>query len=291
MEHKISKHQAKQQGVALIQALILAALLALMAMQFTLSSRQQVASAQLFSDRVLAELELRSLKNELLFALFTITTNDTLSEQWASNAISQKWNFYGEPFSPRMNTHIQLQDTSGLVNIYLSGGGEPLRQFLNVSGVAPEVSTLVQHQLSEWQGGRFVLPGATGRSHVRGDFLRHEQELSFAAPALKHSEQIAPYLSRLLNVYHNPYFAPEAVLRSYLADEVVSEVIQRRKNNSLSQREFTELTRIFEDEETSFQFSRKLKVKLEVAVGKAVAREQAVWYIRPQRIVPLTPLQ
>lgn len=284
-------HSRKQQGVALVQALILSALLALMAVQFTLSSRQQIASAQLFSDRVRAELELRTLKSELLFALFTVTKNDMLSEQWAENSIAKSWNFHGQAFSPRRNTRIRLQDTAGLVNIYLSSGGELLSQFLAASGIPEETARLVQYQLAEWQGKPTNTPGAVQRTQVRDDFLRHKHELSYAAPALANADHITPYLGHLLNVFHNPFLAPEPVLRAYLGEDIVQEIVQRRKNGRLTRHEFTALTQIYEDDSHSFQFSRKLKVELEVTVGNAVAREQALWYIRPQQMLPLAPLQ
>ena len=68
---KRTEMRAVAKGVALVQVLFIAAILSLMALYFTQTSRQQINIASDLQDKVHAELLLTTWQNELLYALLT----------------------------------------------------------------------------------------------------------------------------------------------------------------------------------------------------------------------------
>jgi general secretion pathway protein K len=284
MKHKI----ANQTGVALIQVLLLVVLLMLMSLHFSLSSKQYVNQAISLQDKVTAEVQLKTLESEVLFALMTQSRNDISFEQAEKNAVSTAWNFYGEVFEPFSNTNVSIQDMNGLLSLYGNLNNETLEQLLIQLGQTSAQARKIVANINRWQG--LEEPGLTGNSdrQMRKDFLMNVTEL-------KHLESIddalykklAPLVTNYSALVFNPMTAPIELLRGQLNNDVIEEINTLRKSNLLTRTRFIEMTQIQEDDTITFSPGRKLKLSLKVEYGSAIAKKTEVFDIRPESPLPL----
>jgi general secretion pathway protein K len=109
--------QSFQKGIALIQVLLLSAILSMMALHFTLSSRQQVNIANDLQDKIQAEVEMRTLESEVLFSLLTLSRNELKKSERQNNPIAVNWNFFGKPFKVGSNATVSFQDVNGMLSV------------------------------------------------------------------------------------------------------------------------------------------------------------------------------
>jgi general secretion pathway protein K len=284
MKHKI----ANQTGVALIQVLLLVVLLMLMSLHFSLSSKQYVNQAISLQDKVTAEVQLKTLESEVLFALMTQSRNDISFEQAEKNAVSTAWNFYGEVFEPFSNTNVSIQDMNGLLSLYGNLNNETLEQLLIQLGQTSAQARKIVANINRWQG--LEERGLTGNSdrQMRKDFLMNVTEL-------KHLESIddalykklAPLVTNYSALVFNPMAAPIELLRGQLNNDVIEEINTLRKSNLLTRTRFIEMTQIQEEDTITFSPGRKLKLSLKVEYGSAIAKKTEVFDIRPESPLPL----
>lgn len=108
----------RQSGVALLQVLLLSAIISLLAIRFTHTARDQISIANQFESRVKAELTAYSAINDIIFV--------AISESFERRAIGQSsnseplinranLNFYGEPVIVSDGLAVTLQDLNGLL--------------------------------------------------------------------------------------------------------------------------------------------------------------------------------
>ena len=284
MKHKFTN----QEGVALIQVLLLVILLMLMSLHFSLSSKQYVNQAISLQDKVTAELQLKTLESEVLFALMTQSRNDISLEEGQDNAISATWNFYGEVFEPFANNKVAIQDMNGLLSVYGNINNEILEKILIQLGQSSAQARQIVSNLNRWQGlEEFGLTGNVD-GQLREDFLMHITEL-------KHIEgiddalykKLTPLVTNYLVLVFNPMTAPVELLQGQVSKEVLEEIISLRKTNSLSRTRFIEMTQIQEDDTITFSPGSKLKLRFEVKHGSAVAKKSEIFDIRPESPLPL----
>ncbi|MFT5755301.1 MAG: general secretion pathway protein K [Alteromonadaceae bacterium] len=83
LQHRIKQHRIKQHGIALIQILIIVAILSTVALYVSKSAKQQVQMAQWAVDRTQANVNLHSAQVDVLFEILTNT--------WQQNTIASNW--------------------------------------------------------------------------------------------------------------------------------------------------------------------------------------------------------
>ena len=86
----------RDQGIALIQVLLVTGIIALLMLQMGLTAREQVARAQALVDRAEVQLAAQSRESALLYTLLTellVRVPDSEIPYVAA------WNFHGEPFT------------------------------------------------------------------------------------------------------------------------------------------------------------------------------------------------
>jgi len=283
------KHRtANQTGVALIQVLLLVILLMLMSLHFSLSSKQYVNQAIGLQDKMTAQVQLKTLESEVLFALMTQSRNDVSLEPTQNNAVSTAWNFYGEEFEPFSNTKVTIQDMNGLLSLYGNLNNETLEQLLIQLGQTSAQARQIVANINRWQGlEERSLTGNVNRQ-MREDFLMNITEL-------KHIEgvdealynKLAPLVTNYSALVFNPMTAPMELLQGQLNNEVLEEITSLRKSKSLSRTRFIEMTQIQEDDTITFSPGRKLKLSLVVEYGSAIAKKTEIFDIRPESPLPL----
>lgn len=141
-----------QSGVALIQVLLICAILLLFVVQLSKESRDQVKTALHFKERALAEVEIQSTLNKVQFALLT---RDSSAKSVAIDGAPIP--FHGEEVLIDGGLKVSLQDEAGLLS--LPYGAEYLKRL-------PEFNAQQIEQLLLWQGTSHLASGPTNRSGV-----------------------------------------------------------------------------------------------------------------------------
>lgn len=279
----------QQSGVALIQVLLLTTLLLMMALHFTLSSAQQVDIASSLDDKLQAELKLRTVENELLFALLTLPKSEGFAEITKAHPIGKIWNFHGGTFYPIDDVSVQLQDLNGLVSLYGMRQREYLVPIFSGLGFTELQIRQIFDSLQKWQSERpqFGRPDA-----LRHNFLPHLSELKFLHPmTVGQYAKAEKLLTTFPTFQFNPRNAPDELLL-LLYPAIAQPLIKLRKSSTLSANRFIQLARISDDDETlTFTTSDTFHVTLEARHGQAVAKKSFICYIRDQSRTPLTWIQ
>jgi general secretion pathway protein K len=284
MKHRLFN----QTGVALIQVLLLVILLMLMSLHFSLTSKQYVNQAISLQDKATAEVQLKTLESEVLFALMTQSRNDVTLESAQTNAVSRTWNFYGEVFEPFPNTKVSIQDMNGLLSVYGNINNETLERLLVQLGKTKEQAREIVFNINQWQGLEELNFSNNLDGQVREDFLMNVNELKHIAgidEALY--KKLAPLVSNYSTLLFNPMTAPAELLRGQISNDVIEEINTLRRSNSLSRTRFIEMTQIQEDDTITFSPGSKLKLSLVVEYGSAIAKKTEICVISPETPLPL----
>jgi general secretion pathway protein K len=275
-------------GVALVQVLFITAILSLMALHFTLTSRQQVDIAATLQDKVAAELQLVSWKSELLFALLTApTVADAVSLQ-PDNDMTKSWNFHGKAFTPAENVTMHIQDIEGLLSISSVGKKAQLQSVLSYLQLDAETTQRVVADLEQQQG----LPSSAYRPSPqpvgRNMFIQSITELkSFSGVTPAIYDKLSKVVTRLPVVRTNPLHVPDMLLQALLPTEIADQVVMLRQNGELTAARYSRLVGIVDYENYSFVRGERLLVQIEVSYGTAVAKQYFICYIRPENQFPL----
>lgn len=287
-----TKLNSFQQGVALIQVLLLTAILSMMALQFTLSSRQQVAIATDLQNKMEAEIKLRTLESRLLFTLLTLSKNDADSALQQEDEIGRVWNFYGKPFAVLDDATASIQDVNGLLSVYGVSNSQELKQYLTFLGKQPQEANTIISNLHYWQGFERDPFTTMSGSQVRGNYLLSVGELrSIDGIDNELYRQLSPVITTLQNLLFNPLTAPLPLLQAKLSTEIYTEVASLRREGKLTRQRFSELTQIEEGDSITFVPGRRLQIELTVTVGTSVAKRRFIAYLRPENRFPIVWFQ
>ena len=105
------KCKAAQKGIALIQVLLLTAILSVLVLYITHTARQKVVIATYADEKVQAYVQLENLKNRILFHLLTSDMQSAMEyKPMGSSQIINHWNLYGEPF--KITDKVTVSDGS-----------------------------------------------------------------------------------------------------------------------------------------------------------------------------------
>lgn len=219
----------QQQGIALFQVLLIAAMLAVMLFALQQHSDKQVALAYAVQQRTSVILEAETLQSQLELAILTQNTQS-----------QNGWNLHNAPFSMGDFT-VTIQDFSGLYSISSLGNGHLTPLFI-VLGMPEDQANSVVTALAQWQ--QKVQPGITavkGR-HAPIQSLVELLQIPGITPAFY--QQLAPLVTLYQRPFFNPMHAPEAILKALLQPELAQQVVQLRQQGQLTQNAFWRLTGI-----------------------------------------------
>ncbi|GIU46059.1 type II secretion system protein GspK [Shewanella algidipiscicola] len=276
----------------MIQVLLLTAILSMMALQFTLSSRQQVTIATDLQHKIQAEVKLRTLESRLLFALLTISKNDVDRALQQQDEIGRLWNFYGKPFTVSDGATVSIQDINGLLSVYGVHNSSQLQQLLQFLGKQPQEAQTIASNLQYWQGYESNQFTTMNGSVVRGEHILSVGELrNVDGIDDKLYQQLSPLVTTLQQLMFNPMTAPLPLLQAKLTPEIAMEVDKLRREGRLTRQRFSELTQIEEGDTIIFAPGRRLQIELTASVGTAVAKRRFIAYLRPENRFPVVWFQ
>ncbi|XQW85903.1 hypothetical protein ACOYR1_03940 [Thalassotalea piscium] len=273
----------KQRGIALIQVLLIVAILSILALYLTKTARDQVKIAQWFDDKSTALVNLHSAESELLFSLLTETKTST------SGKIPSKWNFYNKPFNLSPSVQILMQDQAGLLSVHF-----PDKNLLDklVGGLSNNKGIKFSDLLLDWQD-LDQKPRINGleNSSTRNGKIPHLQDLI-------HLNNISPAVYKLLQKnmsiyrsgYYNPMNSPIELLRVLTNDEIAQRVVQLRDSKELNKNKFRELTGLKESENMFFYPSNNIAIKIISTIGESRVEKEIVVSLTSYAKLDTTPV-
>ncbi|WP_328255632.1 hypothetical protein [Pseudoalteromonas sp. APAL1] len=271
----------KQRGIALVQVLLIVAVVSILALYFTQSARQQVKNATMMVDKAQALVELNNAEASILFSLLTEKLTP-MAIPPINNPLITYWNFHGEPFKTTNNVEVQLQDLRGLLNIHYPDKTR-LKRLLTYSGLNDYDAQLAMLQIIAWQN----LEG-------RSDYINHDVVARYAAihdiEELSHLGLQPAQLKVLANNTtqykkgaFNPMNSPDTLLYALLSEDVAKYVIMQRRANRLTVNDFVRATGISESGDIILYPSNLFKITLTAKVGEAVVTKTTYYHLQPTK--------
>lgn len=235
----------KEQGVALFQTLLIAAMLALIAIGFSQRTQDHVHQAQRLEDRTRAMLLAHSAMQDALFVLLTESEPPPEAKPCGegdgnNTAPERGFNRYGAPFCLEGGAKVIIQDLSGLLPVAYPD--HPLwPRFLQEVGLDEDEARAVLGTLRDFQDRdqRSYIPGtmepgalSSGRPYpnalaqrasLLGDLFpdKDEHELVKSLAHIKGQAEV------------NPLLAPDVLLRTLFGEELGLTVSNQRRKGAL----------------------------------------------------------
>jgi len=276
----------RQRGVALVQVLLVTAIIILLVMQLSLTAAEQVRRAQALQDRSEAALYLHSREVALFY---TLLTESLLPSPGSGNLYAASWNFHGEPFVVD-GLEITLQDQSGLMRFPVSGVTD-FEKLLTVLGLGPTRARENAEGLAHWLGIRLAGGGRPGDAMMRGgrgDAMQYFGELRLLAGM---DEPLYGKLAELMTLYptpgFNPLTAPAPLLRMRMPESTFGAVLDARRKGELDQNRLWQLARIGADESILPFTGPGIGIRIAGEYRGVALRRQLIVGVQPYRAQPL----
>jgi general secretion pathway protein K len=298
----VSVYGSRQSGVALLQVLLIATIISVLAIRFTETARNQLDIASKFEDRIRAQLLTKSVINEVVFTELsdTVETLITTEKQSADfQYYSEKINYWGEPFSWGENITISMQDLNGLAPQRYSG--HPVwRRLLVFQGLPSadvnrylgELGDIQDPDRRSWMFGD-IEPDKTrsGHAYLNG-YAQSDMVLRWV---FSDSPQL---LQKLLDVSHvrapfrmNILHSPAYLIRALFDPEIANTLIRARSENTQHRLQLSQLIPSdFTPESISRYTSGDQKITVVAKVGNTLWQDSNILKLSPRAAIPYSIL-
>lgn len=275
----------KQRGIALIQILLITAILTVFALYLTQSARQQAKVAFLAKDRALAEVINHSTHSQIMFELLT-TENSMLTRTDTTDAIASRWNFYGKPFLVKEYANVSIQDQAGLLNLqYLYA--KKFSQLLIKNGIELSRVDQIVDRLLDWQDAD-IMPRANGAENSKSIGRNRNGKIADITE-IEHIIELSPFEKELIynncTIFyvgdHNPMASPIELLSALSSQSAAEQVKQMRESNELTISRFQEITGIGYSDDIRFYPSNTLAIKYKATVNNVSLERELVISLSP----------
>lgn len=264
----------KQSGVALLQVLLMSAVISVLALQMSYSAKDKVSIAQVIQDKVMAEVAVRTMESELLFAL---STARWAKDEQHENKLAQIWNFYGSPFEYEDIGTITIQDNSGLISVFNGGDRSTVeRAFERLLG-SKHQARVARNALIDTQG----FQSSTNGVGISGQFFQSRQEMLRALKELGIPSSKAEVFTRIPYSAYLPLQAPDESLKLWLPERQAKAVIESRQNGELTPQLFTQLTGLWKSDDMLFYPSGRFIITLKKQIGDARVQRKMFINVSP----------
>lgn len=278
-------------GIALIQVLLLSAMISVFALHLSHSAKQQIEIAQLEEDRAQAQLQMRTAESQLAYTLLTQQRRQLEGEQLSSitqpivKTILQRWNFHNKPFSLNESVSIQIQDQNALISVNYPRD-DLLLSLFDKQPLAEISSRAFIDTLLDWQDSD-SLRRMNGAEASEYEFGPRNANITLLADLL-HFKGVTSddykILSTVLTPYmsgpFNPLDSPGAILYALIGEDA-KKILELRDKNELTTDAFIAITQIYESETLIMYPGKIQRITLQAKVGGAELVKQMVWKIEP----------
>ena len=249
----------KYKGIALIQVLILTAILSVIALYISSTSKQHVQIANWIGDKSSAYIKLYSTENELLFSLLT---KEWRKQSNGAEGIENKWNFHGAPFELENGVTARVQDLAGLLNIHYPNI-DILAKRLEKEGVGQEKSKEIINVLLDWQdtNGK-ARPYSRESKNYRNAPMSDVSEWRFHSTLPsnvyeKIKDDFTVHGVGYLNLKNSPFSILSSVVHPSVAEQV-----QLLRDKGMTAQEFSRASGIRQSENVFFTTSSNQKIEI-----------------------------
>lgn len=252
----------KTQGIALIQVLLLSAILGVMLVSMHITARGHVNLATLAVARAEAMVALNSMEAETLISLLTsVKKKQPQSELY----LPRVWHFDNQPIAVDDGV-VQIEDTSSLLSLIAPSALMPL--LTGITNNQQQAEQLIA-SLEDWQDAdnetRFG--GAEQHDYPAGVVVRNSviqdvsELLSVKGFTPELVEKIRPFVTMFPKKYQNTYAMSDELMAYYLDPVQLKQVLAERHADALTPERFSALTGIEQDEFVGFGVSQGLVVR------------------------------
>lgn len=272
----------KFKGIALIQVLLLVAIITVFILYLSTTVKSQIHLANLAQQKAQAEVNNHSIYNQLLF---TLLTEDKVLDINSDNEIATKWNFYNKPFKIN-GTEIRIQDQAGLLNIQYVV--KPLLvATLIQSGIEAERAEYIWAHLLDWQDADSI-PRPNGsetsldKGRVRNGYIADISEIEYIVNLTELEKEILLKSSTMFYVGDlNPMTAPLSILKTLMPKDVANSVIQLRNENRQNLSNFLNLSGLSFEDGLRYNPSNRIAISIESGNGEVELKRELVLSISP----------
>lgn len=229
----------KTKGVALIQVLLIIAILSIFMLFMSNRAKQNLNLASVAQDRVAAQIQLHSIEAELLFELLI---QNRVELEGSIKPVSD-WNLYSIPFNFN-GSKVSIQDHAGMLNLRTLN--YPLLiQLLQYDGVSEQNAIQIADLITDWQD-KDLEPRLFGFESEHDNRNARMPDLS----ELKKIYNFSPKTLLLLNNNISPYFAgrfnplnaSDTLLTAFLGQDIAKLIIDLRNANDLNAKQFSDIS-------------------------------------------------
>lgn len=277
--------QLSQNGIALVQVLIISIVLSLLGLFISQTSKQQIAVASEVKESFEAGLKIQSAEAKVLHALLS---HKPYPNQPSDDELVKQWNFHGQPFLLKSGVKVTLQDMNGLINLNMFNANI-VKKMLQNEGVDENAVQTILHSISDWRDrdsqARFNGAEQSNYNYLirNGQFQTLVEVFNVKGTKAVTADFWYDNFSALsITGGLNVLTTTEAVLKALIDDtNKVEQILQLRQANKLNQFNFYRLTGIEGDEDLSYQTGRKIKVTLEyTAPSSSKMKKQFIVEVR-----------
>ena len=273
----------QQKGMALLQVLLITAIITILALYFSITAREQVKLAQLSSDRAEATLAIKTAQSRLFLALLTEFREP---QQNSTDNLIKHWNFYGEHFELNNIVTVQIQDQSGLISVNFPDS-LLVRQMFQQNNLDPSLAPAIIDSLLDWQDADRLtrLNGAEQDEYVSGPRNGIITLKSEMAQVKGVSADIWRKFASMFTVYQrgpfNPMASPAPILAGLIGKDRANDYVERRKTSPFTATEFSALTGLQESIEQILYPSDVMEISFESRVGQVKIQKNVMVELKP----------
>lgn len=244
----LSQSSMRQQGVALIFALLVALLLAVFAAFFTYKAQQNIRLAESISERLYAG---NKADNLIKKGIYAISIMGFTSIEWPETKKVYSTQFWGQPIDISSEVTVSFQDLSSKLSIIPFRPME-WRSVLQFYGKDEVTSRGIVDRVQDWvdsdnfrriqglerRGYQFLNKGYSPRNA----HMQSVEELLFI-PGFEREllDKMSDEICFWGSSQRSPLLGSEAMIRAYATPEVYASVMEQRKENSSLRTVYNEL--------------------------------------------------
>jgi len=274
-------------GIALVQVLVIVAILSVMGLSFTRDTRDALQITRWNDDRIQAELNVRDAEAALLYELITVDRSVAGIPE-TNSPLTQRWNFWGDTFDYSDTTKIAIQDQSSLLHVNYPEEDYFVKLAVYL-GYSPDDAAGLLDEMLDWQdlnsvprnnGAERDQYGGTG---IRNGAVPSVQELRWlrsiqpsTADALL--SELTLYRRGGLNLFNASTNLIGALTTGVAADQIKG----LRDSRSVTIEQFKRITGIEESFSVIFANTNFLGVDIESQVGESSAKTHIVLQLNPK---------
>ena len=282
-----------QNGIALIQVLLICAILTVFVLYLSQTARQQVVMATWSQERTEAEVAIHSAEAELLFALLTETLY-TLPNQAKESSVANNWNFHGQLFELNTNIGLKIQDQASLINLHFLHRNR-FNALLVKNGIDQNRAFRISDLLLDWQDADSISRANGGEQfseekRPRNGRIPNVTEIEHFFPLNEHERKLMYSNTGIYFVGDfNPMNASGELIAALSNPQAARHIVEQRNAGELTIRRFREISGIEEADDIRLYPSNTLSLVFVAGYSNANISRELVVALSPYANNGLSP--